>query len=235
MAPCDRPTLEFEGNSAHSTGYWWGLGTALYVGGTLKFANSTSSVLVYNPGRSFSDVHRTCSATSCSKIGYLRLANSKIFLTNVGISHWGLRVELLGVEVHDTQRSVQVYNCQVFGEAWLTNMLCICRTRNIPVRPCTVACKYYELWFFQSEFTGFTWYDAGQRHIMTNTTFRNCDGTRTPLCTSNCLKSAVWNLITHSNQLVPEVQLVACITSLITSSSCKPRVGLCTKTAAARA
>jgi hypothetical protein len=120
----------------------------------------------------------------------------------------------------------------VFGEAWLTNMLCICRTRNVPVRPCTVACKYYELSFFQSEFAGFTWYDTGQRHIVTNTTFHNCDGTRTPSCKSNCLKSAVWNLITHSNQLVPEVP---CTMLLLMSSSCKPRVGFCTKTAAARA
>ena len=86
-------------------------------------------------------------------------------------------------------------------------MLCICRSRNVPVRPCTsVFCKYYELTYFQSEFVGFTWYDTGQRHIVTNSTFRNCDGTRTSTCTSSCRNSAVWNLLTHSDQFIPEVR-----------------------------
>jgi hypothetical protein len=111
MAPSDRPALEFEGNSAHSSGYWWaGQGPAIYIGGTLMYFNRTSDVLVYNPGRSTTYLHNTCSSkvgTTCT-IAYLRLNNTKVFLANVGINHWGSRVELSGVEAHDTQRSVQV-------------------------------------------------------------------------------------------------------------------------------
>ena len=70
----------------------------------------------------------------------------QVFLANLGISHWGNRVELVGVEAHDTQRSVQV-----FGEAYVTKMLCICRTANTPVAPCLSSCKYSELAYFNSE------------------------------------------------------------------------------------
>ena len=72
----------------------------------------------------------------------------QVFLANLGISHWGNRVEMVGVEAHDTQRSVQV-----FGEAYLTKMLCICRTANTPVAPCLSSCKYSELAYFNAEVT----------------------------------------------------------------------------------
>ncbi len=38
----------------------------------------------------------------------MRLNNTKVFLATIGISHWGNRIELFGVETYDTMRSIQV-------------------------------------------------------------------------------------------------------------------------------
>jgi len=51
MSPKSRPTLRFEGNSARSTAYFWGQAGAIYVGGNLSYVNTTSPLLMYNPGR----------------------------------------------------------------------------------------------------------------------------------------------------------------------------------------
>ena len=75
------------------------------------YVNASSDVLLYNPGRSTQYLHQTCASkvgTTCTSIAYLRLNNTKVFLTHLGISHWGNRVEMVGVEAHETQRPIQV-------------------------------------------------------------------------------------------------------------------------------
>ena len=80
--------------------------------------------------------------------------------------HWGQRHEINLAEVHDVALSANV-----LGFHFLANMLVQCRTGTpLQCPSCT-----------GSEFTavGFKWYDTGQRHILMNTTFRNCGNAAT--------------------------------------------------------
>lgn len=48
VRPHQKNTKVFNGNSAHSSGYWWGSAGCIYVGGWLDFPNG-NSVARYNP------------------------------------------------------------------------------------------------------------------------------------------------------------------------------------------
>jgi hypothetical protein len=99
--PANEISLTLDGNTAHSTGMWWDHAGAFYFGGSLYYPDA-SSMLQYNPGRSFNfwrDDRRPCSVNSCaapyndcaygcpeSKESWVRMTNSKAFLTaGVGV------------------------------------------------------------------------------------------------------------------------------------------------------
>ena len=50
VTPSSRTFLAFDGNTAHSTGFWWHNAGAIYVGGKLWHPNAGSDELRYNPG-----------------------------------------------------------------------------------------------------------------------------------------------------------------------------------------
>ena len=87
VPPMDRPLKYFDGNSAHSTGFWWGNGAAFYIGGLLEHdPNDGSGTLHYNPGRIIAG-RDTCNAPlqswgAClgSDQSWMRFSNSKAFL-----------------------------------------------------------------------------------------------------------------------------------------------------------
>jgi hypothetical protein len=81
---------------------WWDHAGAFYFGGSLYYPDANSSLLQYNPGRSFNfwrDDRRPCSVNNCaapyndcaygcpeSKESWVRMTNSKAFLTaGVGV------------------------------------------------------------------------------------------------------------------------------------------------------
>jgi hypothetical protein len=99
--PANEISLRLDGNTAHSTGFWWDHAGAFYFGGSLYYPDG-SSLLQYNPGRSFNfyrDDRRPCSVNNCaapyndcaygcpeSKESWVRMTNSKAFLTaGVGV------------------------------------------------------------------------------------------------------------------------------------------------------
>ena len=51
VTPSSRTFLAFDGNTAHSTGFWWDHAGAIYVGGKLWHPTEGSDALRYNPGR----------------------------------------------------------------------------------------------------------------------------------------------------------------------------------------
>jgi hypothetical protein len=108
--------LTLDGNTAHSTGWWWKHAGAFYFGGSLYY---NGDVLEYNPGRSFSferDDRRTCKVNNCAppysdcvygcpqdEVDWLRITNSKAFLTaGVGL----VCNDMLYISLHNTSTFV---------------------------------------------------------------------------------------------------------------------------------
>ncbi|KAJ3285678.1 Fibrocystin-L [Rhizoclosmatium sp. JEL0117] len=223
ITPSARPLKQFEGNSAHSTGFWWGNAAGVYIGGLLKTeANGTTS---YNPGRVNSVHAETCltplaTGTSCSVQNYLwmRFNNTKVFLGNKGLMHWGVRVEVVKYEGHDLGTSASV-----FGQVWIDKMLAICRTNNTLI-PYISGCPNTSWWkcalrdtSYWTNFLGFSWYDVNQNHIISNTTFRSCTDKWAPAIYNTNM--AVFQFLTHSDQFAPGVMQT---TRNIVYQNCNP-------------
>jgi hypothetical protein len=176
MSPAQRPTLAFDGNSAHSSAWWWGAAGAVYIGGKLE-QNPLASPLRYNPGRG--SRHDTCKVWSrgkdCKEADtlFLRFTNTKVFLSaNNAFSNWGTRSEITGFQFHDVGMSGNL-----LGVHWMANGIMACRT-GLPLQlPCagcdTDAAKAADI-LKGMEGTGFGWYDTGMQHILSNITFRRC-------------------------------------------------------------
>ncbi|KAJ3262303.1 Fibrocystin-L [Boothiomyces macroporosus] len=214
--PSTRPTLIFDGNSAHSTGYWWQNAGAFYLGGFYQEFDPATGLPSYNPGRMVSNGFNTCisnpNSTTCISDAWMRFTNTKAFLANRGIMHWGNRQELIRYEAHDCGKAANM-----FGQVWVNQMLAICRTQNVlPLyNSCPTGktqwwnCASRDLSYWNG-YTGFEWYDVGQTHILTNTTFRNCTTNwngcipQTGMNGIQYCMGTAWNFLTHSDQFVPE-------------------------------
>eukprot|EP00158_Paraphelidium_tribonemae_P000239 Partr_v1_DN20319_c1_g2_i1_m58151 putative polycystic kidney and hepatic disease 1 (autosomal len=177
IVPQNRPLLVFDGNSAHSSGYWWGQAGCIYTGGSLFYPNASRVDPTYNPGR------------VSGRSGYMNFTNTKVFLCSVGFMHWGSSLDIYGLEAHDIMRAGTV-----FGTVGIDNMLVDCRTQNMPSAPGT---KSFERAFYNNGYTAFQFYDVGQSHILNNVTMRNCSDL-SPTARS-------WQMLTHSDQFVPDM------------------------------
>jgi hypothetical protein len=99
-----RPTLEFDGNSCHSSGYWWASAGCIYVGGRLH-ERAGDFAFVYNGGRDGPARETLCDdGSEC----FYKFTNIKTFLANWGINHWGVRSEMSAVEFANTQRPLGI-------------------------------------------------------------------------------------------------------------------------------
>ncbi|GBG35115.1 G8 domain-containing protein DDB_G0286897 [Hondaea fermentalgiana] len=196
--PEQRPFLEFDGNSCHSSGYWWSSAPCIYVGGRLSHEDDTD-VLYYNPGRESKTRNTRClDGTKYVKCEML-FTNTKIFLSNWGINNWGARGRYDFLEIHDTYRPVAV-----LGSHFLNNLLFVCRSRSfVPQVPGTGTHRYETRWF--AKHLMYELYDNTQNHIIDGLTVRNCGN-----ATSS---SPIWRLATHSDQYVPGfIQIVRNVT-----------------------
>lgn len=111
MNPSSYPVLEFDGNTAHSSGTFWGDAGCIYFGGLLT---EVSGKFRYSNGRY---VHPT--------MGMNNVSNLRTWLCNRGLSSWGERVELWNYEAHDVKRSAVL-----FGESSIHNMIVTGNTAN---------------------------------------------------------------------------------------------------------
>ena len=210
LDPSSRTTLLFDGNTAHSTGQFWGSAAAFYTGGVLYYEGD---ILTYNAGRPDQRHGRSpCvqdQETGACLHAWNRLTNTKVFLIpGAGIGSWTGRFDVIDYEAHDTGISLNVLEMG-FG---INNMVMGCRTGEILSLPVQRADLIPA--------NGFAWYDTVQEHIMTNSTFRNCgfksvewdqyDASETRGCDSNIFNgcstlSSVWGFVTHSNLHNPEI------------------------------
>eukprot|EP00004_Rigifila_ramosa_P004839 TRINITY_DN152_c0_g2_i4.p1 TRINITY_DN152_c0_g2~~TRINITY_DN152_c0_g2_i4.p1 ORF type:complete len:1231 (+),score=275.22 TRINITY_DN152_c0_g2_i4:31-3693(+) len=156
MQPQLRPLRLFEGNTAHSSGYYWGDAGCIYSGGQLWYPDG-STVLNYSNGRYSRSTQLPDGSPS-----WMRFSNTKVFLCNKGINHWGERAEIVSYEAHDIGRAATT-----FGESWVTKALINAVSGN-PV-------KFVGLWPGTSQ--GFQFYDTSVKTILTNVTFRNFKST----------------------------------------------------------
>ncbi|KAK5575391.1 hypothetical protein RB653_010651 [Dictyostelium firmibasis] len=156
MEPQAWNTKVFEGNTAHSSGYQWISGSSIYVGGKLTF-DEEAGILVYNTGR-FS--RETCKdgifSWDSMTYEWMRFNNTKIFLSNFGLQHWGSRVEVVNLESYDNNRPATL-----FGDAWLSNAIVDGQTGNILSKS-----NLYKR-------QGFQLYDTYVTTILSHITFRN--------------------------------------------------------------
>ena len=88
--------------------------------------------------------------------------DTKVFATNKGVAHWGNRVEIYGLEVHDFGRA----GAMLFGRCALVNGLINARSGNREGR-------HWQRIQLGNEQMGFQFYDTWVQTILSRTTFRN--------------------------------------------------------------
>jgi hypothetical protein len=127
-------SLTIDGNSAHSSGWWWGHAGAFYFGGELFY--NDKNVLEYNPGRGGD--RTPCKVNACNikdwnckdwgcpveEKAFLRVTNSKAFLVaGVGLNSWTGTMEIVGWESHDTGLAIE----SLAESFWIDKALAVCR------------------------------------------------------------------------------------------------------------
>jgi len=209
FVPQNRPLILFQGNSAHSTGYWQSHAAGVYVGGNLVL--NAASQQVYTAGRyiprdtcSISSYGSSENPNSCpsSNQVWLQFLDTKVFLANAGLQSWGDREEIIRFEVHDVGISTNV-----FGQVWIDQMLVNCRSANnvTYLQNCNTTswwtCNARDLAFFES-YIGFQFYDTGQSHLVTDSIFQNCVETN-PNCLYGTCTMTLFSYLTHSDEFTP--------------------------------
>ena len=235
--PMNARSLLIEGNSAHSTAWWWDRGGAFYFGGSLRFLSDVSDLLVYNPGRDPSILRDTCVVDKCAvenncfvacpenEHAWISVTNTKVFLTpGAGLQSWSGRLQVTHFEAHDMGLSLEAFQDGI----WIDDMLAVCRSGReiaMPTRASLGEVRGYGLY----------WYGTDQEHIVTNTVFRKC-GARTAVFdeynndpTRGCgpdeceADSFVFGFRASSNQHNPELMQA---TRNITFDNCGRRFSL---------
>ncbi|ORY37007.1 hypothetical protein BCR33DRAFT_721660 [Rhizoclosmatium globosum] len=184
--------FSFPGLPAPMHRVWWSNGAGIYV------VTAGSADTCWSPLQNFG-----CPIPSRA---WMRFSNTKVFLSNKGIMHWGQRSEVVKYEGHDLGVSASV-----FGQVWIDQMLW-CSSANSKADDC--AERDMRFW---TDMLGFQWYDQGQNHILSNITFRGCNNDWQDAYDSSTM--AVWQFLTHSDQFVPGVMQT---TRDIVYQNCKP-------------
>ena len=144
LIPKEKPMLEFDGNTAHSSGYFWNDAGCIYHGGRL-WLEASNNKWSYTSGR-----------VSQPTIGWHNVTNLRTWLCQAGMASWGDRVDMTNFECSDCTRSAVL-----FGSSSITNMLYTGITKNQP----------YDMWSYVRQ--GFQFYDTWVQTMLVNVTFRN--------------------------------------------------------------
>ncbi len=193
--PVSRPTLEFRGNSAHSSGYWWSAAGCMYFGGSLSYGPTTdpAATLMYNPGRSSTF---NPSGTSVSH-GLTMLNDTLLFLCNVGLQHWGSLPQLFGLETHDVIKAANFFG-QAIADSWTVT----CRTANNPTFASPGSGRGWQERAWVASSSLFQSYDTGQSHLINKLTFRNCTSVKKKM------EFQLLEMLTHSDQFTPDTMIM---------------------------
>lgn len=176
--PIDYGVSYFDGNTAHSSGYLWKYAGCVYEGGTLR--ETAPGHLVYSSGR-----------TTDPKLLRNRLEifnNTKTFMCESGIVHWGLRPRAVNLEGWDNG-----ILATLFGSASIQSGLVVGKTPNTGrvVRPQS----YWQ--------RGFQFYDTWTQTILKDVAFREFHHEPCSTCQKDQDACALLSM-THSDQYTPQ-------------------------------
>ncbi|KYQ92567.1 hypothetical protein DLAC_06555 [Tieghemostelium lacteum] len=174
----------FDGNTAHSSGNYFEFASSIYVGGELTY-NDNDGLLYYTNGRVSRETFINGVDSSANEIP-MTFTNTKVYQSNRGVGHWGERVEVIGLESHDSRRPGSL-----FGEAWLHNALVNGQSGNLLSKGKEMSRQ------------GFQFYDTYVQTILSNVIFRNFNNTY-PSSTSSEDDNKVLISMTHSDEFKPQ-------------------------------
>ena len=180
--PWQVPVSHFDGNTAHSAGYLWPDSGCVYVGGVLRLVDDGGGpTLEYQSGRPQGG-------------SFLRqqqdvFSNTKTFLCESGLVHWGNEPRVVNLEAWDVGLMAQL-----FGNATVRSALVAGHTgntENLDFRP--------RNWYQR----GFRFYDTGTLTLMRGVVFRGFH--RDPLAGPGLRDdSCAMVSIVHSDQYTPQ-------------------------------
>jgi hypothetical protein len=156
IEPMEEPISFFDGNTAHSSAYFWPDAGCVYVGGVLESVDvGGEPTLRYLSGRSLGDRLRNGADT---------FTNTKTFLCASGIVHWGKEAHVINLEAWDVG-----FMAQLFGSASIQSAIAAGHTGHTDYlcQPDTSLCRppnYYQ--------RGFRFYDTDTRTNMRGIVFR---------------------------------------------------------------
>lgn len=152
--PDAQQLLEFDSNTAHSSGSQWSRGACLYIGGALWEQSPGSHHYTYKTGR-----HQPG-----RRSGHFLLKNLKVFACRKGVLFWGTHwsapqpgLMLEGYEAHDVQRG-----SSQLGETYIRGGVISAHTSNHASDLAKVS-------------EGFELYDTDMQTILVDVQFRNFD------------------------------------------------------------
>eukprot|EP01125_Pyxidicula_operculata_P020153 TRINITY_DN7392_c0_g1_i1.p1 TRINITY_DN7392_c0_g1~~TRINITY_DN7392_c0_g1_i1.p1 ORF type:complete len:1411 (+),score=306.06 TRINITY_DN7392_c0_g1_i1:3-4235(+) len=217
MDPSGKPTLVFEGNTAHSSGYYWSMGTCIYIGGKLSEDASNNNILKYNSGRNARATRLQLSTETYSNSQWnswaspnewMKINNTKVFLCQHGLNHWGERVDLTYFEAHDVTRG-----STIFGTSWMGHAI-VNQKSNNPITGMQ-----------RTTGQGFQFYDTWSRSSLSNVTFRNFNTANDTIGPTSIYNDNVFIIsMTHSDKFKPQgIAAVGAIKS--ENSSWTQRIG----------
>ncbi|KAK2078299.1 hypothetical protein QBZ16_004168 [Prototheca wickerhamii] len=185
LVPSTRPMLLFDGNSAHSSGYFWENAGCIYFGGKIYYVGND---LTYNSGRNEFDTRSLDGSPA-----FMEFSNVKTFLCMSGHMSWGARMELRNYTAHDVVRGATM-----FGDALLQGA-------HIQYASSNPASQFPGDIGDLPPAAGFQWYDTSTQTLIVDTTFANYSyqpdlGNFRPSC---------FYSMTHSDQYKPLYMSVA--------------------------
>jgi hypothetical protein len=172
----------FDGNTAHSAGYFWPVSGCVYVGGVLEVVDDNGTdKLRYSSGRPF--------GWNRLRQGTDTFNNTKTFLCETGITHWGIYPRVINVESWDTGLLANL-----FQSASIEGALAVGVTGNSPnlsYRP--------HSWFQR----GFRFYDTDTQTILDGVVFRGFHA-ENPSAMQRDQDNCALTTTSHSDQFTPQ-------------------------------
>lgn len=188
LSPATRPFALFDGNTAHSSGYFsLQTGSCMYFGGSLKEQSMSNYefILIYNSGRATFPTRSLDGSTQDTA----ELRNNKVWLCNSGILFWGDRMNVFEWTSYDTIRSLTLFSKSIVDGAFVSAESKNAKAANFPGN--------------REDFepqSGFQLYDTGTQTILNRMTFANFKY----LPNLGYYRPSVIYSMTHSDQFKPE-------------------------------
>ena len=210
LRPPARPSLEFDGNSAHSAGDSSPFNNCIYSGGHLFYdgvLDSGGPRLRYSPGRE---------GGGRAEINQLRLSqdsyynNTLLMLCRVGFASWSGNAIVSNFEIHDSKQGAMT-----FGSSAIINSLFNGRSSSVTAADVTESNAHSSSFLGGAvRHLGFEFYDTSVRVLLDNLTFANYeqdDAAISALTFSNTYRPAGINAqrAIHFKDVAPTAQIRA--------------------------